>query len=154
MAAVIQKRIRKMMGDNSFTSQVVLVPGGTTSQGQYVDIVFVLDGGGTTITAGVKTDLRIDFRCVVTSWTLLLDQSATIRVDVWRDSYGNYPPVAGDSMPGAAGDRPQTVAAAKGSGSATAWDFTTIVAGDTLRLNVDLNDAATRATLVLKARRV
>jgi len=151
MAAVIQRRIRKMIDQGSFSSQVVLVPGGTTSAAQqFVDIVFVFDGA----TIGKQLDVRIDFNCIVTAWTLLLDAVATVRIDVWRDAFANYPPTVGDSMPGADADKPQTTAAASASDEVATWDEDSIAAGDVLRANIDTNGGASRATLCLKARRI
>lgn len=124
----------------------------TNVQKPMADLVFCI-GGGALISVGIKLDLVVDFDCTVIGWTMLLDIAATMRIDLWKDTYGNYPPVAGDTMPGASGNRPQTVAALKAVGSPSAWTKKTIVAGETIRVNVDTNDLAQRALLVVKVRR-
>lgn len=117
------------------------------------DVLAVFDGGGAALTTGVKLDLTLDFACSVLAWTLLLDAASTVRVDVWKDSYGNYPPTVADSLAGVDANKPQTAAAVKASGGVTGWTTTAIAAGDTLRFNLDVATVAARATLALKLRR-
>ena len=113
-------------------------------------IAFVIDGGGTEIADGVAGDLQIGFDCTITGWTLLADQSGSIVVDVWKDTYANYPPTAADSITAAA--KPTITADTKGTGSPTAW-ITAITAGDTLRFNVDSCNVIQRCTVVLPVQR-
>lgn len=113
--------------------------------------LFVIDGGGATITTGVKGDLVIPFDCTPLDWTLLADQSGSIVVDIWKDTYANFPPVVGDSITASA--KPTISAATKGqSSSLTGWT-TSFSAGDVLRLNVDSVTSIQRVTLMLKLRR-
>jgi hypothetical protein len=114
-------------------------------------INYVIDGGGATITTGVKGDLVIDFACVIQSATLLADQSGSIVVNVWKDTYANYPPVVGDKITASA---PPTISTATKSQDATLTGWTTsIAAGDTLRFNVDSVTTIQRVTLALKVLR-
>jgi hypothetical protein len=115
-------------------------------------INFVIDGGGAVISTGIKGDLVVDFACTVTAWTILGDQTGSIVVDIWRDSYANFPPVVGDSMTGA--EKPTISSATKGQDTSLAsgagW---AIAAGDVLRFNVDSVTSLTRATVALKVTR-
>jgi hypothetical protein len=114
-------------------------------------INYIIDGGGATITTGVKGDLVIDFACVIQSATLLADQSGSIVVNVWKDTYANYPPVVGDKITASA---PPTISSATKSQDSTLTGWTTsIAAGDTLRFNVDSVTTIQRVTLVLKVLR-
>lgn len=116
-----------------------------------VGIVFVIDGGTSALTTGVKLDLQIPFACTITEWSVLLDQSGSIVFDLWKDALANYPPTVADTITAAA--KP-TVSAATHASSSTLTGWTTwIIAGDTLRLNVDSVATATRATLTLFATR-
>lgn len=123
-------------------------------------ITFVIDGGGSTITTGIKGDLTIPFACTINEWTLIADQSGSIIVDIWKDTYANYPPIAADSIIGTTGTptpvKPTITTATKGqSSSFTNWATTTINAGDTLRFNVDAGvTSVQRVTLSLKVTRV
>lgn len=111
-------------------------------------ITFVIDGGGSVITTGVKMDLEIPFACTINSATVLLDQSGSIVLDIWKDTYGNYPPVVGDSITASA--KPTVSGATKSQDSTLTGWTTSITAGQTLRVNVDSIATATRATLSLK----
>lgn len=110
-------------------------------------ITFVINGGGAAITTGVKGDLYIPFACTITSATMLADQSGSIVVDVWRDSYGSYPPTVADSICGSA--KP-TISASNKSQNTTLTGWTTsIAAGSTLRFSVDSASTIQALTLTL-----
>lgn len=106
---------------------------------------FLIDGGGAVIATGLKGDLVIDFACTITKWTLLADQSGSIVVDIWKDSYANFPPVVGDVITASA--KPTLTSAAKGQSAALTGWTTAIAAGDVLRFNV--NSAATVQRVLL-----
>jgi len=110
-------------------------------------IVLDIDGGGEAITTGVKADLRIPFNCVVKNWTLLSDVTSSLAVDVWKDTFANFPPTDADSI--CAGSEPYTYLATKGQNLAATGFNPYIQAGYILRFNVDSNVAATRAHLEL-----
>ena len=111
-------------------------------------INFIIDGGGAAIATGIKGDIEIPFACTINQVTLLSDQSTTTTIDIWKDSYSNFPPTDADSITAAA--VPGIVAGLKDQDATlTAWT-TSITAGDILRFNVDANDNAERVTLSLK----
>lgn len=112
------------------------------------DIAFIIDGGGSAITTGIKGDLQINFNCTIQANTVLLDQSGSIVVDIWKDTYANFPPVVGDSITASA--KPTVTTALKSTDSTLTGWTTTITAGDTLRFNVDSIATATRALIDLK----
>lgn len=119
----------------------------TTSTGQ---IVIVIDGGGSTITTGVKAacDFHATFPFTITGWTILGDQSGSIVVDVWKDTYANFPPTVADTIAGS--EKPTISSAVKGQDtSLSTWTDTTIVSGDVLRFNVDSVTSLTACTIVL-----
>lgn len=111
-------------------------------------LLVVIDGGGATITTGVKADVEIGFDATITKWTLLADQSGSIVVNVWKDVYANYPPTSGDKITASA---PPTISSATKGQSSTLTGWTTgINAGDTLRFNVDSVTSIQRVTLALE----
>ena len=118
---------------------------------QYLSISFIMDGGGAVITTGIKGDLTIPFACTIAEWTLLADQSGSMVVDIWKDTYANYPPTVADTITGST--KPTISAAAKGQSSTLTGWTATIAAGDTLRFNVDSCSTITRVTLSLKVYR-
>jgi hypothetical protein len=112
------------------------------------DLMVVIDGGGAAITTGVKCDFHADFAFTITGWTVLLDQSGSIVVDVWKDTYANYPPTGADTIAGT--EKPTVAAATKGQ-DATLTSFSgAVAAGDTLRFNVDSATTAQRATIIFR----
>ena len=110
-------------------------------------ITFIIDGGGSAITTGVKGDLEIPFACTITAVRVFLDQSGSIVVDIWKDTYANYPPTGADSITASA--KPTVSSATKSQDTTLTGWTTTITAGNTLRFNVDSITTATRATVVL-----
>jgi hypothetical protein len=111
-------------------------------------LTFVIDGGGAAIATGIKGDLEVPFACTINRVTLLADQSGSIVVDIWKDSYANFPPTGADSITASA--KP-TISSATKSQDATLTGWTTsIAAGDVLRFNVDSAASIARCTVSLK----
>jgi hypothetical protein len=127
------------------------LPAGGKVTGQYAFAQAVIDGGGAVITTGVKGDLGpFSFPCEIEEVTMLADQSGSIVVDVWKDSYANFPPVDGDSITASA---PLTITTAtKAQPALTGWT-TSIAAGDILRFNVDSVTSIQRLALGFKLRK-
>jgi hypothetical protein len=134
------------------TGQVLRKTSGDfTNQYDYAALAFIIDGGGATITTGVKGDLSVPFDCVIVSHTLLADQSGSIVVDIWKDTYANYPPVDADSITASA---PPTISATTKATDATLTGWTTtLTAGDTLRFNVDSITTLQRVVVSLRVRK-
>jgi hypothetical protein len=80
--------------------------------------------------------------------TLLADQSGSIVVDIWKDTYANYPPVDADSITASA--VPTISSAAKSQDTSISGWTVAISAGDILGFNVDSISTCTRVTLSLK----
>lgn len=115
---------------------------------QYTTINIVLDGGGSVIVTGIKADLVIDFACTIAGVTMLSDQSGAIQVDIWKDTYANFPPTNADSITGAA--EPEIASGSKSQDTTLTGWTTAISAGDILRFNVDSVTNIERVTLALK----
>jgi hypothetical protein len=63
-------------------------------------IGFTIDAGNSVISTGYKGCVIIPFNATIRSWTIVADTTGSIVVDVWKDTYGNYPPVSGDTISG------------------------------------------------------
>ena len=108
----------------------------------------VIDGGGSAITTGIKGDLYIPTACIITANEMLADQSGSIVVDIWKDTYANYPPTVADTITASA--KPTITTATKSEDTTlTGWTVS-CSAGDTLRFNVDSCTSITRVALSLK----
>ena len=114
-------------------------------------IEFVIDGGGSALTTGVKGDIEVPWGCVVTAVRLFADQSGSVVVDIWKDTYANFPPTDADSITASA--VPTISAATKAQDSTLTGWTTTLAAGDILRFNVDSAATITRVTVSLMVRR-
>lgn len=140
--------------DAGAVGQQLVMRGGTpipTWEDEIGTIQIIIDGGGVAITTGVKGDLEIPFACVIQRATLLADQSGSIVIDIWKDTYANFPPTDPDSITASA---PPTISGATKSQDSTLTGWTTsIAAGDTLRFNVDSCATITRVTLSLKVKK-
>lgn len=114
----------------------------------YASVQAVIDAGESEITTGVKHYLRIPYDCSIVRASLLADQAGDIVVDIWKDTYANYPPTDADSITASA---PPTLASADKSEDATLTGWTLALAeGDVLALNVDSVSTVTRVTLELR----
>jgi len=94
-----------------------------------------IDNGTSVIITGVQGNIVVPFNCEIQSYTLLANESGSIVIDVWKDTYANYPPTDGDSITASA---PMTISSSnKGTDSTlTGWTVA-LSAGDVLRFNVD-----------------
>lgn len=148
------KRGLRLLGGDVFNS--IIRAGAVTvaklaNAAKEIPINFIIDGGGATITTGIKGDVVIDFACTILSVTLLADQSGSIVVDIWKDTYANYPPLVADSITASA--KPTISSATKSQDTTLTGWTTSIAAGETLRFNVDSVTTIQRVTLDLKVRR-
>jgi len=116
-----------------------------------VCITFIIDGGGSAITTGEKGHLEIPFDCEIQRVTLLADQSGSIKIDIWKDIYANFPPDDADSICG--GNEPEISSAQKYQDATLSGWTKTINAGDILAFNVDSCATITRVTLALKVKK-
>lgn len=97
---------------------------------------YIINGGGSVLT--VDEDLpaiQIPYDCTITKVILLADQTGSVVVDIWKDTYANYPPTVADTITAAA--KP-TISSAIKYEDATLTGWTTSVSkGDSLKFNVD-----------------
>jgi hypothetical protein len=112
-------------------------------------ITYVIDGGGSVPSTGVKGDLLIPFACTINSATLQADVSGSAVVDIWKKTYTpSSPPTVANTITAAA---LPTLTTAQSSQDATLTGWTTaIAANDMLRFNLNSVTTCTRITLTLK----
>jgi hypothetical protein len=106
-----------------------------------------IDGGGSAITTGIKGDVTIPFAMSISGWTITADQTGSIVVDLWKDTYANFPPTAADTITGS--EKPTLSSAVKNQdNNLTTWT-TSVSSGDIIRFNVDSVSTVTRVTLTI-----
>lgn len=112
-------------------------------------LVFIIDGGGSAIEIGEKGHLQVPFNSTIQEVELLADQDGAIKVDIWKDTYANFPPTDADTICG--GNEPEIAASGRKDQGATLTDWTTsLTKGDILAFNVDSCTTITRVTVILK----
>jgi hypothetical protein len=142
-------------GSNITADRTLTITTGDANRTLTLPIVSVIgitiDGGGSAITTGVKGYVECPYAGTITAATLVADQSGSIVIDVWKDTYANFPPVDADSITASA---PPTLSSAQKSQDTTLTGWTTsVAAGDILGFNVDSITTVTRVTLTLKLER-
>jgi hypothetical protein len=110
-----------------------------------------IDGSGAVIATGIQGDIRIPFGCTITGAYLLADQTGSIVIDLWKDTYANFPPTVADTITASA--KPTISSDVKASDTTLTGWTTTVTAGDIIRINVDSCTTIQRCLLVLTFKR-
>jgi hypothetical protein len=112
-----------------------------------VSIQIVLDGAGSAITTGTKKQIRVPVNMTIQNWEITSDQSGSIVIDIWKDTYANYPPTVADTIAGS--EKPTLSAAQKNQDTnLTTWT-TSVTAGDWIIPNVDSVSTVTEVVLTI-----
>ena len=130
----------------SFATGMLLVERDPNS---WVDVEFVLNGAGSEIADATQDVKRINFNGNIKKWTILSIDGTTgsIVIDVWKDTYANYPPSDADSITASAVPAVSTAIKAESS-TLTGWT-TSVAAGEVLVANVDSCTSIKLAKLIL-----
>lgn len=106
-----------------------------------------IEGGGVAITTGIKGYRSFPVAGTITAVRMLADQSGSIVVDIWKDTYANYPPTVADTITAAA--KPTITTALKSEDTTLTGWTTAVAAGDVFGFNVDSITTIQRLTLEL-----
>lgn len=124
-----------------------------STQARTRQITVIIDGGGSAIATGLKVFLSCPYTGTITGWRLLSIDAAgpatvgDLVVDIWKDTYANYPPTVADTITAAA--KPTLSSANKAEdGTLTGWT-TGVTAGDVFGFNVDSAATVTKVALTL-----
>jgi len=126
-------------------------PQTTLENASVVAMNFVIDGGGSALTTGVKGFLEIPFAMTLTGVTVLADQTGSAVIDIWKDTYANYPPTVADSITASA--KPTLSSAAKTKDTTLTGWTTSVNAGDILAFNLDSVSTIQRLTIALTGKK-
>lgn len=130
----------------SVGSGLTLSAGTLSATSVLAAIGYTIVNGDDVIATGVAgTGIQVPFNCTINSVTLLAAQTGSIVIDIWKDTYGNFPPTVADSI--CASAKPTITASNKSTDSTLTGWTKTITAGDILYFNVD--SAATIRNVVL-----
>jgi hypothetical protein len=115
---------------------------------QYTTIEILMGDGTSDITPGIAAYIEMPYTFTVTSVSIFANTSGSLTVDIWKDTYANYPPTDLDSVTSATPptlfkqNKYRDVAL---SGWTVTWNKDDIVA-----INIDFAEGVTMATLSLK----
>ncbi|GAI63230.1 unnamed protein product [marine sediment metagenome] len=112
---------------------------------------FIIDGSGAAITTGEKGHIDVPFKCTIVGQRLFADQSGSIVIDIWKDTYANFPPTVADTITAAA--KPTIVAGIKDSDDALTGWTKSLAEGEILAFNVDSCTTIERCTVVLRLKK-
>lgn len=127
--------------NTAIAAAIAAIPAGTAFFG------VELEEGGAVLTAGAKKSFVFPKNMTITGWTLISDVSGNLVIDVWKDSYANYPPTVADTITGS--EKPTLSSAIKNQDlSLTTWT-TSVTSGQTGRWNVDSCTTITWAFLLI-----
>ena len=111
----------------------------------------ILGDGTNVISTGVQGFISCPVAGTITKVRLLSSDAAvtsgSIVVDIWKDTYANYPPVVGDSITASA--KPTITTATKSEDSTLTGWTTSVSAGDVFGFNVDSVTSLKRVTVEL-----
>jgi hypothetical protein len=113
-------------------------------------IPFTVYQNGSVLTTGIKGDLYVPFTGTIVGVTLLADQVGSVVLDIWKDTFANYPPTVADTIVAAA--KPTLAAANKYQDVVLNGWNPTVNAGDCLRFNFDSVATITRLQVGLDVR--
>ena len=83
----------------------------------------------------------------VLGWYIIGDTTGSIVVDIWKDTFANYPPTVGDTITGT--EKPTLSSQNKNSDlTLTTWN-TSVLAGDVVRFKVDSVDGTLKSVNIV-----
>jgi len=135
----------RIVGHADSTTSLILEPQPLTWR--HLNVVFGRPGAGA-LTTGVNHFIQIPFACLITGWTLVAEQSGSVVIDVWSDTYANFPPTVADTIAGS--EKPTLTGAQKNQDSNLSTWNPYHPAGNVLGFNVDSVTTINYASLTLE----
>ena len=108
----------------------------------------VFDGQGSAPAVGSKRYMHCPWTGTITKALIFADVSGSAVVDVWKDTYANYPPTVADTI--AASAKPTLSTAIKNQDSTLTGWTTSVTAGDVFGFNIDSASTSTVILVVLE----
>lgn len=119
--------------------------GVASNQTEAFQITF--DGSGAALTVGTKNRYHVPFACSISKIYMYADQTGSVVLDIWKDSYANYPATIADTIVASA--KPTISSAEKSTDTTLTGWTTTLSADDHLVVNVDSCSSITWLKLVI-----
>ena len=120
------------------------LPTWSTSKGAF-GVTF--DGQGGVVSVG-KTDwVFIPYNCTITGWDITGDQVGSCVIDIWKDTYANFPPTAADSIAGS--EKPTLASARTNIDLSLSPPWAAVTAGDCIMFYVESCSTLTKINLIV-----
>lgn len=118
--------------------------------GRRMTIAVQFGDGANDIDAATERNqwLECNFAGTIEGYSLLADAAGAMVIDIWKDTYANYPPVVGDSITASA--KPTLSSGTKSEDNTLTGWTTSIARGDILKFHVDSSTTVKAATLSLR----
>ena len=126
-------------------------PQTTLENAAIISMNFVMDGGGSVLTTGLKGFLEVPCNLTITGVTLLADQTGSAVVDIWKDTYANFPPTIADTITASA--KPTLSTAVKNKDTTLTGWTTSVSGGDILAFNLDSVSTIQRLTIAITGKK-
>lgn len=128
-------------------------PGFSTANQTIATVGVGMDGGGSTLTTGVKGYVTVPYAGTISAWSITADgASPTCTIDIWKVATGTALPTVANTIinTGAGGAKPAlSTGNAIHSTNVAHWT-TSVAANDIIGFNLDAVTTATRITLTLE----
>mgnify|MGYP000893364978 CR=1 FL=1 len=153
MKLVIDDTLTYLTEVESKTTTLILEPFYTedATSDNAIGMDIIIGNGVDEIAAGFVLFFEVKADITVDTVTLLANASGSIVIDLWKDSYANYPPTSEDSI--CATSKPTLSGAAKSMQTTfIGWD-TTWAEGEIIGVNVDSATTVKQVTLAIRGTR-
>jgi len=92
--------------------------------------------GGQVLAVGAKAYVaEVPFNASITGWRIISPIAGSVVVDVWKDTYLNFPPTVADTIAGS--EKPTLAAVVRNEDKTLTTWTTSVIAGDSLVFNID-----------------
>lgn len=124
-------------------------PTAITTNQKRMSVAFQFGDGTNAIVAASEREqwIECNFDGTIEGHTLLADVSGSIVVDIWKDTYANYPPTVADTITASA--KPTLASAIKAQDTTLTGWTTAITRGDIIKVHIDSASTVKAATLTL-----
>jgi hypothetical protein len=122
------------------------IPGATGVAGTAGSLNFSMSAGIGSVPTGIMGQTILASNSAFTTWTLLTDATSSIKLDIQKSTYANYPNTS--SLHGSTGVFIN--ASTKNTGTTSAWSGSTGASGDVLKVILTGSDGtASKISLLL-----